>query len=278
MNDEKALDILKLSKNEQRVLQAVQEGLGTPLAISRSSGISRTTIYAVLESLKERGLVKSTIQEGRKSWIVAPEQAITEATRHVRQGLFTESPVGHEVGGSMNATDSAVVAYHGARDIKVLLLKMLSEHAQEKLYVLQGDTATIGWDKMFSVEETNALNAIIKKNDIVVEAFLPPGWFEKHFELFGKEWATEFHGRATRANIIPAEYFKHGGQVYVFKDATYFLALHDELVVEIKNPDIQKTILALFEFLQEHSRAIDVNATLRKLAGIGATPGDGMVE
>lgn len=43
------------------------------------------------------------------------------------------------------------------------------------------------------------------------------------------------------------------------------MALSEEVVIEVKNSEIQKMILAFFTFMQEHSRTIDANALLRDL-------------
>ncbi|MCA9355546.1 hypothetical protein KC865_03280 [Candidatus Kaiserbacteria bacterium] len=43
------------------------------------------------------------------------------------------------------------------------------------------------------------------------------------------------------------------------------MAIEEEIVIEVRNSDIQRLLLSMFKFMQDHSRKIDVNALLRDL-------------
>lgn len=43
------------------------------------------------------------------------------------------------------------------------------------------------------------------------------------------------------------------------------MALGEELVIEIRNSEIQKMLLAFIKFIQDNSRVIDANELLRKI-------------
>jgi len=94
---------------------------------------------------------------------------------------------------------------------------------------------------------------------------LPDGWFEQQTKTMGIEWARNYGERTLRANIIDQKYFNNGGQVWIFKNSLFLMALNEELVIEVRNSEIQKMILAIFEFMQDNSRVIDANELLRKL-------------
>ncbi|MAG12232.1 hypothetical protein CL630_00255 [bacterium] len=64
---------------------------------------------------------------------------------------------------------------------------------------------------------------------------------------------------------IDEEYFKHGGQVWVFRNSLYLIAMNEEIIIEVRNSEIQKLILSMFRFIQDNSKKIDVNALLRGL-------------
>ena len=72
-------------------------------------------------------------------------------------------------------------------------------------------------------------------------------------------------GRAASTHVIDEEYFKHGGQIWIFKNSLYFIAMNEEIIIEVRNSEIQKLVLSLFRFIQDNSRKIDVNAILRSL-------------
>lgn len=69
MEDTKKLvRLLGLSPKEQRVIEALKSGYETPLQIERATKVSRPAIYATLKRFKERGIVRSKIEQGKKSW------------------------------------------------------------------------------------------------------------------------------------------------------------------------------------------------------------------
>ena len=265
MDWQENLKMLGLSKKEASVLIALQEGHSTPVSIARETGVSRTAVYAILQNIKKRGLAKSHIMNGKKSWVLAPERDIEEVFYEAKRGLLKISEGREELHG---LSDSTVVVHRGKEAIKKLMDRMFSQHKNERFIGFQGDVPNIGWNKMFTTEETNRINKSIKKNHFIVESLLPTGWFENETKQLGIEWAKDFEGRTTRVNVIDAEYFAHGGQLFLFKNSIYLLALGEELIIEIHNSEIQKMLLAFFRFMQENSRVIDANALLRQLAGI----------
>lgn len=123
----------------------------------------------------------------------------------------------------------------------------------------------IGWNKVFGIDGTNELNQLIKQNRIIVEAVLPHGWFERQTKALGKKWAQDFEGRMSVTHSIEPEYFEHGGQAFIFKNSMYLMAMNEEIVIEVRNSEIQKLILSMFHFIQDNSRKFDVNALLREL-------------
>jgi hypothetical protein len=43
------------------------------------------------------------------------------------------------------------------------------------------------------------------------------------------------------------------------------MVMNEETAIEVCNSEIQKLILSVFRFIQDHSRKFDVNALLREL-------------
>jgi hypothetical protein len=162
--------------------------------------------------------------------------------------------------------DSTVLVHKGAGSIRELLRDIMMNNTQQTLYGMQGNVVSIGWNKVFGVEGTNELNRMIKANDISVEAIIPIGWVEKQTRQMGVAWAKDFEGRkAPSTHEIDAGYFDHGGQIFIFNDSVYLMSMNEEVVIEIRNSEIQKLILSMFRFIQDHSRKFDVNERLREL-------------
>lgn len=254
------LELLGLSKKEEKVLVSLQDGIDTPLLLTRATGVSRTAVYAILGNLKKRGLAHTHIMSGKKHWSIATDREIEEVLYAAKRALLKIPEGREEVRG---LSDSTVIIHRGAEAVRKLINGVLSDHKNQRFYGFQGDVAAINWNKVFSLEETNRFNCIVKKNSIIMESILPDGWFERQTKELGVEWAKGFEGRTTRVNVIEQEYFKHGGQMFIFRESIYLIALGEELIIEIRNSEIQKMLLTFFKFIQDNSRVIDANALLR---------------
>lgn len=262
MEKAKDLALLGLSTKEQRVFLALKKGAGTPLLLSRATKVSRPAVYAILGKLKKRRLVVSRIVSGKKHWELDNEQKIEDALYETKRAVL-DIPLGRqEIHG---ASDSSVIIYRGREAIRKMFFRLFEHHQHERFSGLQGDTSTIGWNKTFSTPETNKLNRQIKNNRLIVKAILPDGWFEDQTTMLGTDWAKDFEGRTTRVNFIAPRYFNNGGQVWVFKDSLFLMALNEEIVIEVRNSEIQKCLLAVFEFIEDTSPTIDANQLLRNL-------------
>jgi len=262
MDTSENLKLLGLSKKEEKALLALRGGAGTPLLLARATKISRTAVYAILQNLKKRGLVQARITDGKKRWSLAPEREIEEVLYAAKRTILKIPTGREEVHGLSDAT---VVIHRGQESIRKVLGELLFAHKHERFYALMGDGAGANWNKLFSLQETNKFNRALKQNNIIAEAIIQEGVLERQTRELGVSWAKDFEGRTTRANVIDAEYFEYASQVFIFKQSIYLMALGEELVIEIRNSEIQKMLLAFIRFIQDNSRVIDANALLRSV-------------
>ncbi|MBI2409871.1 hypothetical protein HYV30_02405 [Candidatus Kaiserbacteria bacterium] len=254
------LKLLGLSKKEEKILTALQSGVDTPLLLARATRVSRTAAYAILYNLKKRGLAESHITSGKKMWRLAPERDI-EGVLYAAKRTLLKIPEGtEEVHGLSDAT---VIIHRGQDSIRKVLGELLFAHKNERFYSLVGDSAAVNWNKTFSLQETNRFNRALKKNNIIAESIFQDGELERMARELGVSWARDFEGRTTRVGVVEGEYFNHASQVFIFKQSIYLMALGEELVIEIRNSEIQKMLLSFLKFMQDHSRVIDANEILR---------------
>ena len=256
------LKLLGLSRKAEKVLLALQGGADTPLLLARVTKVSRTAVYAILLSLKKRGLAQTHTTNGKKHWALVPEREIEETLYKTKRVLLKIPEGREEVHG---LSDSTVIVHRGKEAIRNILGDLLTAHRGERFYALIGDGAAANWNKIFSVQETNRFNRTLKANNIIAETIVQDGWLERQTRELGVSWARDFEGRTTRVNAIDSEYFAHGAQVWIFKQSIYLMALGEELVVEIRNSEIQKMLLQFIKFIQNNSAAIDANELLRTL-------------
>ncbi len=262
MDTTETLKLLGLSKKEKQVLVALRDGADTPLLLSRSTHVSRTAVYAILQNLKKRGLANTHIVSGKKHWSLAPEREIEETLYAAKRALL-KIPEGREE--LHGLSDATVVIHRGQESIRKVLGELLLAHKHERFYALVGDSAAAYWNDVFSLQETNRFNRALKANSIIAETIVQDGILERQTRELGVSWAKDFEGRTTRVNVIDAEYFAHGGQIFIFKQSIYLMALGEELVIEIRNSEIQRMLLLFFKFIQDNSQLIDANELLRKV-------------
>ncbi len=254
--------LLGLSRSELRVLEALREGNTTPLLIAKHTKIRRPTVYQILPRLHKRGLAKTFIRNGKKYWRYAKDIDLEAALYDTKKALFDFEDGREEVA---SRSDSTVIIHRGAEAIRKLIRSMFRDHKNERLYGIQGDLVDIGWNKVFGVEATNELNRWVKSNLIIVEALVPFGFFERLTAQNGIGWAKDFEGRMSVNHEIGKEYFEHGGKIWIFKNSLYLIAMNEEIIIEVRNSEIQKLTLSMFRFIQDNSRKFDVNARLRDI-------------
>jgi len=265
MDTTETLKLLGLSKKEQKVLAALQTGSDTPVKLTKVTDVSRTAIYAILQNLKKRGIAASHTKSGKKHWSLAPEREIEEVLYAAKRTLL-KIPEGREE--IMGLSDSMVIVHRGKEAVLEALLS-ITKHKHERLYGIQGNTVQQGWDNIVGPEKINEFNHDLRKNDVITEAILPYDWFEDHIRdlghMEGLKWAKGFIGRAYAAYLIDKKYFEHAGQIFMFKDSLYMMAMNEALVVEIRNSELQKMIKQMFSFIEEFAEKVDVNERLSRI-------------
>ncbi len=123
------LQQLGLTEEEALIFMTLQEGSKTPLIINRVTGISRTTVYRIIEDLRAKSLVRVSVDDRGGKHIEAAEPAILEAllvdqevalarqrsvldeTMHMLQTVRGEAP----------ASSFKVVTFEGSAGLKQML-------------------------------------------------------------------------------------------------------------------------------------------------------------
>lgn len=254
--------MLELSKKERKVLAVLKKEKSTPLEISRDTKVTRPSVYVILDKLKKRGLVTTKIVQGRKYWLLENPRNIEEALYATKKYLLNISEDTEEVHGR---SESNITIYKKEKDIQKLIIDIIHEAKNAHLFGFQGANQEIGWSKVFSEENTNKINRMVKENKIIVEGVMPTNWFEKHSKEWGKEWVEGFSGRMTIAHEIDEKYFKHGAQLFATRKAVYLFSFNESLAIEIRNSEIQKMVVSMFSYMQSHATKIDPNEILKGL-------------
>ena len=279
--------LLNLTSNEAKVFNAIcysfdnqnikskSEIKHTPLSISASTKIARPTVYITLESLKSRGLISRYTVDGRRYWRVNSNSEIVELLQNSKKFLLnsldgTDSYAGSKSSKSSKSDDaleSIVKVYRGKEEIENLINHLFMNHKHERWQAIQGNKVSSGWYQIFGLDGINHVNELIKENQMITEGIIPHRWYKEEFDKYGVSWAEGFMGRMAATSEIDKKYFDHEGQVFLFEDSTYLLALNEELVIEIKNSQIKIVLKEMMHYITDNADKVDVNAELRRLIG-----------
>ena len=275
--------LLNLTSNEVKVFNTLcnnfniqnikSETKHTPLSISAGTKIVRPTVYITLDALKGRGLINRYTLDGKKYWKVNNDSEIIELLQNSKKFLLS-TPSGSEsyVGsksreGSKNndVLESIVKVYRGKEEIKNLINHLFTNHKHERWQAIQGNRVSAGWYQIFGLDGINHVNELIKKNQMITDGIMPHRWYKEEFDKYGISWAEGFMGRMAATSEIDQKYFDHDGQIFLFEDSAYLLALNEELVIEIKNSQIKSILKEMVHYITDNADKVDVNKELRRL-------------
>ncbi len=142
--DDKAIELLKdfgLHENEAEVyLASLSLGATTILRLANQSGVNRTTVYEIVESLERKGLMKKEIK-GLKT-LFSPEhpgrlENALDAKRLALTRLLPELESKYHLKG----TGSSIKYYEGLTAIKNLYDDLASELKSTDFYYVVSNTA-----------------------------------------------------------------------------------------------------------------------------------------
>lgn len=153
MEHNKYIELLKdmgLSEHEAEVYFSMVSLGPTPvLKIARASGIKRTTIYSVLESLKEKGLVRTELK-GFKSFFVAESPEKLETIIENRKNQFKKNLLGFMQIYNKGGGESLIKIYEGIDATRSVYNNLLNDiKPGEDYMIIAGMKKAYETDKIF---------------------------------------------------------------------------------------------------------------------------------
>ncbi len=121
------LEKIGLNEKEAKVYVAVL-GLGASSVaqIAKKSGIKRTTVYEILDPLKEQGLVSETIKGKKRLFVAAEPEDLTHIVERKNQLLEEVMPILKGMS-QTTKTRPRVRVYQGTQEIKQIYMDTLKE-------------------------------------------------------------------------------------------------------------------------------------------------------
>lgn len=252
MNNNTIIDLLQnfdLTPKEGEIyLTLLQKGILSPLQLSRSTSVNRTTIYRILEKLKKTGLVEEVVDEKRtKAKAISPDkfemlikQKEAEVDRLKQNLPFLKSQLITIQG--TTSPETKVLYYRGQNGLQQLLWNTLKAANQTEVvgYGYQSWNDYVGKNFAEKLRQEYVERKIISK-EILNKTDASMGFTDN------KEYKQQvFSHRQISRNKLEINY-----NTIIYCDVFAFYSLYqgDIFGVEIYNAEIAKTQRQIFYLL-----------------------------
>lgn len=244
----KKLNLLGLTDKEIKIyLSLLKHGEFTPLELSRATQINRSTIYRILERLKELGLAEEILDQHRikaraakpekLELLIAQKQAELDQLKKEIPGVVEQLSV---IKDSPSAA-TKVVYFRDKKGLQQMLWNMLKAKNEHLGYGYADWNTSVGRDFAEKLRQEMVNRKIYSKEiqNVDQEAAIETWTKVKKYSKF-------YEGRFLPKDLVE---IKH--DVYIYNDVFAFYHFYEgELFgIEIHNKEIAKTQKQIFELL-----------------------------
>jgi len=242
------LNLLGLTDNQAEIyLLLLKQGLTSLLELSRRTTINRTTIYRIVEDLKQLNLVEEVLDDrGAKVKAVQPENLQLLLTQKETELTGLKNNLSDLINDLSAIKDqpspsTQVVYFRGQSGLKQLLWNILKTKGESVGY------GYADWNQSVGKEFAEKLRAERVKRQI----------FDREIQNTDQagpmsEWTKiKDYGQVYQARFLPRKIIDIKHDTYIYNDVfAFFNFIGDELFgIEIHNQEIAKTQKQIFEVL-----------------------------
>lgn len=231
-----------LQKSEITVyLYLLENGLSTPPAIAKGTGIARTNCYNILVALKDKILIREQEQDKRKAYVALDPESILRSLEEKKEAVERILP---DLRGlyTTQKNKPKIRFYEGFEQVKEIYWQTLS--AQE-IYAI-GSTKELS-DINASFFEDYLLE--IKKRGIVLNDILS----HDSKETIGPKTQELLKGLYTQS-YLPSKYSELPTDILIWDDNIALITLREPIFgTVLSNPLIFQTFKILFDVLRTRS-------------------------
>ncbi len=229
------LSLLDFSPEEITLyLTLAQKGTLTTLELSRSSGISRTQVYRLLDTLKNKGAIEEVVDEHRRlaKAVEAAEllQLVKEKEHQTKQmvELFPEIRELLQAQVGENQAHTRVLFYRGKQGLRQMIWHTLRAQKEIVGYTYRSIEEYIGQEFMDDWRDSFVRKKLVLR-DIYGEEYLA--------SRKGLLWASSFPKANFLSRFVPEKTLKVSLQMDIYSDVTAQYNWHEGEVfgVEIYN-------------------------------------------
>lgn len=263
MNQQLVPNLLSLGLSDKEAklyITLLEIGANPVSAVARKAGITRTTAYASLESLKAKGLVSVIEQQGIAQYApVSPKKLEEYAKNESEKAAKNYESMKALVPSLKKLTGDLVLApkvkyFEGLEGIKTILLDSidtLKELPKERrIKYAYSSAPEVSSDLRHFLDEYIELR---EKNGISVRGIFPQS---KRTE----EYKGKVHLNFAQIKILPKDiHFKVDSEIAIYADKVAIMSLKDDRLhgLIIESPEIASTERSIFELAWRSCRSTE---------------------
>jgi DNA-binding transcriptional regulator GbsR (MarR family) len=229
-------------KEAQLYLVGLQLGPATIQQLSQQSGIKRSTVYEVIDSLKEQNLFFVT-QKGKRKLFTAQDPDNLSLLLQQKQKILTQIMPDLEALKNTTAIKPAIRVYEGLDGLKQIYEDMIKKPGDILAMAAPKEKiSTMLLDYLIHEWEPRRIGSDINMRRININNKQDPSLDYQ---------ALAIPHELEQIKYLPPEAYPFSVGVYVYRQKVAFVAYDDREMVGIvvRSPQINATIRAVFELL-----------------------------
>ena len=274
--------ILGLNTKEISILSVLGGSLKHLLVseISKQTAIPRTTLYPILETLNDRGLIKLQKQKQHtRAYAVGLEKIKEDLVGHIGTQAYIPNKKEENNKEVSKKAEAYVARWEGFSiridyDMQVLseeYASMATLSKNERYYCIQPNAAAK--EVLKRLTPAGIANACkrIKDRHIIIDAILQNNSIDKWLKDV-KELGIpdddrnliikEFSGRMADTHYVPNEFLNSKAEMWINSDRMRFFDWADGVLIEITSKEIVTIIKDLYKMAKIFGKKVDQNAML----------------
>ncbi|MBU0648518.1 MarR family transcriptional regulator [Patescibacteria group bacterium] len=256
----KDLKILGLDEKEELIIQTLKQfGPMRPIDLANKTEVKRTTINFLLKKLLGRGLVDRVRVRGHYEWLINGEKKIQQSIG----GLFGYFNVGDAAEMIHMSPDIGVEIFRGKKNILTAYERVLEAGRNNRVFAIQGNKSVMAAKKLEKSYLSNLQNKF-KEHKIILEGILGESVIH-YFDDLDVEMLKAYEGRMVVAYFVSDLMVDFDMDIMIFQKIVVLVNFEKSLVLVVKNEEIFKVILKLYEAMKLSSRKIDLNKYIKEI-------------
>lgn len=219
-------------------LALLQMGEGSYTEISRKAGIKRTTLYAILEKMEKRGLIKKSLDN--KTFLPAPPQQLFEKLQGNNLIFFHAIPQFQDL---MKRPEkmAKVKFYNGRKGIQQLFMDELALYKNKKERILR----TLAGASFYAFDAEFKDDYAIKRQETGIETrLIASGDLREYVKKYKKQFSMQ------KVKFLPDSIGNITGRISASPARISLIGfLKDESGIMIESQELAETFIKFFDFV-----------------------------